>query len=163
MEMIELWRVKKFFGMSFDLIDAYGSVLEKYSGLLEPEEALPASKEDLKSAILLEAFSAKAFKSPEYMNALTASFLSLANFQKGLPKKGLKISSRLADASKKSDEELVDAVLAMGPTFGSVQYMSEHVATERQMLAAQWESEFKRFANAYQKHLNERGHANAPR
>ncbi len=157
--MVAIWKVKKFFGLNYDLVEAFGEVLEKHNTDCEPIEVLPASKEKLKEAILVEALSVRALKDPNYMQALMVSFLSLAHFQKGLPKGGLQFTERLAAASKKTGDDLVEAVIEMGPTLGARNALSDFVNNERQQLGEVWQKEFERFAKAYESHLAGESHA----
>ena len=148
--MAALWKIKKFLGLKFDLIDAYAEILENHSAQCEPFELLPASKQELKEAILEEAFSPKAIVDHDYTQSLMFTFLSLANFQKGLPRDGLRVYEKMSAAMEKKGGELVDAIYEQGPTLGASSVASEMVMLERRQLASEWQSEFERFAAAYE-------------
>jgi hypothetical protein len=162
--MLASWKIKRFLGLKFDLLDAYGEVLERHCSHLEPIEVLPAEKKAIKEAILLEAFSAKAIKNPDCSSALMVSFLSLANFQKGIPKGSPSLNTKtLKDLSNLPGDQLVDAIYELGPSIKASSYMSTYVDEERNQLAEQWQSEFERFANAYESYVGGKGREHAHR
>jgi hypothetical protein len=157
------WKIKKFLGLKFDLIDAYGEVLEKYPGLLEPISVLPASKIDIKNAILDAAFSPRALKDKEYANALLVSFIALANFQHCAPSLS-KTVSKYKNAMKIDDLDfLVDSTSNPKSEFVEMGKFESTVRAERTLLGQEWKSASDEVELAFRSHLSQKATLNAPR
>ena len=122
-----------------DLVSAYGKVLEQHNLPLEDDALLPASKAELKLAILSAAMQPEIFRNEKMINFLHIGFISLANFQKDS-----EVARRTQIALSKTDpvkhELLVDSTKELN--------MDEYLrvlgvsAEEQKALAVEWASAF---------------------
>ncbi len=115
-----------------DLLDAYGAVLET-AELYEALSRLPAPKARIKAAILGRAKVAI----EEEKKALLVAYLALANFQDSTLS-GVSMADAKA-AAEKSGDDLVQAVLKLGPNIKNMEVLNNLVTFERRILAQEWE------------------------
>jgi hypothetical protein len=147
---MSFWRVKKTLGLSFDLIDAYGAVLEKHCDQVEPIEVLPASKSELKLAILSEAMRPEVLRNEEYRSSLLVAFLSLSHFQHN-PRSTKAANQALTNLKSSSASAFVDKFASSD--MAAHQLIVEVVQSERRQLAAEWSAAFESLASAVEERM----------
>ncbi len=144
-----------------DLVTAYGAVLERHPGPIESTSLLPASKKELKIAILKAAMTPAVVRNEKMMSALHMGFLSLANFQDGASK-AIEAQSTFMNAGALNDEALVDSIANID--MDSYDAVMSKTMQEQRALQIEWEAAFDLLAQTVQANYKKSGVSrNAPR
>ncbi len=141
--MRSFWKLRKALGMRFDLIEAYGEVLEKHPGPIECSSLLPAPKDELRRVLLTEAKASGLKGRSEYVDVILRAFVCLAQFQSGA-ERAIRASREMVRLSAIPSEAALDRMANID--MAEYERVSGQIRREQEALATEWSREFSSLA-----------------